>query len=161
MRAILSTAVTALLFALPITANAQGWPGGSPAPLPAPSPYGGSYQTPYTAPYGGYSYGGSAYGGSYGMPYAAPYGFPAAGVNLSGIWYMNGEQDKPTRIIQYGPGRALFINEHGSQAWGSVRGNRVWIPDWTWGEGWNTHQGLWGTLMGNRLVWPDGSFWVR
>jgi hypothetical protein len=74
---------------------------------------------------------------------------------------LNGQLDQPTRIIQYGPDRALFINEHGSQAWGSVQGTRVWIPSWTWGEGWNTHQGLSGTVMGNRIVWPDGSFWSR
>ena len=183
MKAIASTLLTSFLLAMPTTANAQGWPGPA-VPPPRPyagyygsysgyygsqyaAPYGNAYARPYgnvyTAPYGN-AYAaqyGSAYSSPYGTPYAAPYGGVPAAANLNGIWYMNGEQDKPTRIVQYGPTRALFINEHGTQAWGSVQGNRVWIPDWTWGEGWATHQGLWGTYTGDRLVWPDGSFWSR
>ena len=149
MRTIVSAA-TALLFAFPLAVNAQGW-GGYGQPYP--------YARPYQAPYG---YG---YGSAYSNPYAPAYGNPYAGAytpaNLNGIWYRNGQPNDPTRVIQYGPTRALFINEHGTQAWGSIEGDRVWIPSWTWGEGWNTHQGLVGTVTPDRIIWPDGSFWSR
>jgi hypothetical protein len=52
-------------------------------------------------------------------------------------------------------GRALFINENGSQAWGTVQGDRVFIPDW------NDGRGQRGWVRGDRIVWPDGNFWER
>jgi hypothetical protein len=76
--------------------------------------------------------------------------------NLSGNWYMNGDRQSPCEIRQRpGSNRALFINEHGDRAWGKVRGNRVWIPDWNNGEGQS------GRVRGNRIVWPDGNYWSR
>jgi hypothetical protein len=72
---------------------------------------------------------------------------------------MNGNEDAPTQIVQpRRDGRALFINENGSRAWGTVRGDRVWIPDWTDGRG---SDGLEGRIRGDRIVWPDGSYWSR
>ncbi len=78
--------------------------------------------------------------------------------DLDGTWYMNGDPNKPCEIIQQGSGRrAEFINEHDSSAWGTIRGDRVWIPDWS--DGYS--QGLEGRIRGNRIVWPDGNFWSR
>jgi hypothetical protein len=78
--------------------------------------------------------------------------------NLNGTWYLNGDEEQPCEIRQRRPdGRALFINENGSRAWGTVRGDRVWIPDWTDGES----NGLRGRIRGNRIIWPNGTFWSR
>src|SRR5262245_36282250 len=78
--------------------------------------------------------------------------------DLSGAWYMDGDRNKPCEIRQRrGDNRALFINENGDEAWGTIRGNTVSIPDWTDGE----RQGLRGTIRRNRIVWPNGSFWSR
>jgi hypothetical protein len=130
MKALLPTALTSLMLAFPVAASAQVWPGQvAPAPVP--------YASPYT--------------------YASPYLSPSASPNLGGVWYLDGQADKPTRILQYNPQRALFINEHGSEAWGTIQGNRVWIPDWSSSYG----PGLAGTVWGNRIQWPDGSFWSR
>lgn len=93
----------------------------------------------------------------YGPPYAPPppaYGAP----NVSGQWFMNGNRSQPCQIDQQPDGSALFTNENGSQAYGSVRGGQVFIPSWTDGMG---SQGLTGTLQGNRIVWPNGTFWSR
>jgi hypothetical protein len=79
--------------------------------------------------------------------------------DLNGIWYMNGNGSAPCQIIQERlDGRALFVNEHGSQAWGAVHGDHVWIPEWTDGQG---SPGLRGRIFGNRIVWPNGTFWSR
>ncbi len=84
------------------------------------------------------------------------YAVPAIG----GVWYLNGNRDAPCRIIQAAPdGRALFINEHGSRARGEVRGDQVWIPEWSSGNPWV--EGLSGRIRGDRIVWPDGSYWSR
>ena len=55
--------------------------------------------------------------------------------------------------------RALFINEHGSRARGEIRGDQVWIPDWSSGNPYD--DGLSGRIRGDRIVWPDGSYWSR
>jgi hypothetical protein len=79
--------------------------------------------------------------------------------NLSGTWYLNGDGDSPCRIIQRrGSDRAQFINENGDRAGGTVRGDRVWIPDWDDGMGGN---GLRGRVRGDRIVWPNGTYWSR
>ncbi len=78
--------------------------------------------------------------------------------NLNGTWYMNGDADLPCSIELRPGGRALFTNENGSAAWGQLRGDRVWIPDWSAGDG---EQGLEGRIRGDRIVWPDGHFWSR
>jgi len=79
--------------------------------------------------------------------------------NLNGVWYNNGNPSVPCRIVQREPdGRALFINENGSQAWGTIRGDRVWIPEWNNGPG---REGLRGRYRGDRIIWPDGNFWSR
>jgi len=81
------------------------------------------------------------------------------GPNIDGDWYMNGDPDQPCRIIQRRPdGRAVFVNEHGSRAAGTVRGDRVFIPDWSDSLG---DDGLEGRIRGDRIVWPDGSYWSR
>jgi hypothetical protein len=78
--------------------------------------------------------------------------------NLNGTWYMNGNPDQPTRIIQREPdGRALFINEKGSRARGTVSPDRVFIPDWS--DGYS--DGLVGRIRRDRIVWPDGNYWSR
>jgi hypothetical protein len=78
---------------------------------------------------------------------------------IGGAWYMNGQQNAPCGIIQESPdGNAEFINENGSHAWGTVRGDRVWIPDWM--DGFN-RRGLRGVIRGDRIIWPDGNFWSR
>ncbi len=83
---------------------------------------------------------------------------PPPTANLSGIWYLNGNPEAQCQIIQREPGRALFINEHGSQAWGSIRGDDIWIPDWSNG----VSDGLRGRIRGNRIFWVGGgSFWSR
>jgi hypothetical protein len=78
--------------------------------------------------------------------------------NLNGTWYLNGNEDLPCNIVQRPDGRALFINEHGSRARAEMHSDRVWIPDWSPGDG---SQGLEGRVRGDRIIWPDGSFWSR
>jgi hypothetical protein len=76
---------------------------------------------------------------------------------ISGRWYLGGDHNKPCSIRQRrGSDRASFINEHGSQARGSIRGKRVFIPDW--GE---NCEGQDGTIRGDRIVWADGNYWSR
>ncbi len=88
-----------------------------------------------------------------------PYDWREPMSDLGGTWYMNGEPDQPCRIVQRAPdGTAEFINEHGSRAWGTVRGDRVWIPSWSDGFG---NRGLRGRVRGDRIVWPDGGYWSR
>jgi len=78
--------------------------------------------------------------------------------NLNGTWFLSGDPGRPARIIQWRlDGRAVFINEKGSQAWGTIQGDTVWIPDWSDGF----RPGLMGTLRGDRIIWPDGNFWSR
>jgi hypothetical protein len=78
--------------------------------------------------------------------------------NLNGTWYNSGDSSQPCEIIQDWPSRrAQFVNEHGSSAWGTIRGDRVWIPDWSDGQS----QGLEGRIRGDRIVWPDGNYWSR
>jgi hypothetical protein len=75
--------------------------------------------------------------------------------NIDGIWY-NHSNGGRCEVVQRRPdGRALFINENGDRAWGSLRGDRVFIPDWNNGEGQR------GRIRGDRIVWPDGNFWER
>ena len=63
--------------------------------------------------------------------------------NLNGVWYLNDNPDAVCQVVQQRPdGRALFINEKGSRAWGTVRGDDVWIPDWSDGY----HDGLRGVI---------------
>jgi hypothetical protein len=70
---------------------------------------------------------------------------------------MNDDPRMPCEIRQDG-NQALFINEFGSRARGTVRGPYVLIPDWSDGRG---SDGLIGRVRGNRIVWPNGSFWAR
>lgn len=78
--------------------------------------------------------------------------------NISGVWYMHGDPDLRCEIVQKRlDGRALFINEHGSSAWGTVQGHLVSIPDWTDGR----TEGLVGRIRGDRIIWPNGTFWER
>jgi hypothetical protein len=76
---------------------------------------------------------------------------------VQGLWFMNGDPNKPCEIRQR-DNRALFINEHGSRAWGTIRGQYVLIPDWSDGHG---SDGVIGRVRGNRIIWPYGSFWAR
>jgi hypothetical protein len=77
---------------------------------------------------------------------------------IGGNWYMNGDWNAPCEIIQERrDGRAEFVNENGSHARGTVRGDRVWIPEWNDGR----QQGLVGVIRGDRIVWPNGTFWSR
>jgi hypothetical protein len=80
-----------------------------------------------------------------------------AAPNLEGIWYnrANGGQ---CEITQQSPdGTALFINENGSPAEGTISRGRVYIPSWQDAYG----QPLVGRIAGNRIIWPDGNFWYR
>ena len=90
-------------------------------------------------------------------PQAQAQRWPPPPPNISGTWYMNGDPNLPCQIEQRDAFRVLLTNENGSAAWGSVRGNEVWIPEWTDG----TRQGLLGRIRGNRIVWPNGTFWSR
>jgi hypothetical protein len=86
------------------------------------------------------------------------YGPPPSPVpNINGTWYLKGDPNAPCYVEQRRDGRALFTNENGSQAWGTIEGNRVWIPDWS--DGYS--QGLSGRIRGDRIIWPGGSFWSR
>jgi hypothetical protein len=77
--------------------------------------------------------------------------------DLNGVWYNGGDEEQPCRIIQRrGSTRATFINERGTRAAGTIRGNRVFIPSWGEDEG-----GLEGVIRGDRIVWPDGNYWQR
>jgi hypothetical protein len=82
---------------------------------------------------------------------------PVRAPNISGVWYMNGDPYKDCEIRQGPDGRAVFTNENGDSARGTVRGDQVWIPDWMDGR----RQGLRGVIRGDRIVWPDGTFWSR
>jgi hypothetical protein len=78
--------------------------------------------------------------------------------DITGTWYMNGDRNCPCEVLQPRPhGDVEFINENGSRAWGVVRGDRVWIPQWNDG----TKQGLQGVIWGKKIVWPDGNCWSR
>jgi hypothetical protein len=78
--------------------------------------------------------------------------------NISGTWFMNGDENLRCKIIQRRlDGHALFINENGSPAPGTVRRDEVWIPEWTDGR----REGLVGRIRGDKIVWPNGSFWSR
>jgi hypothetical protein len=95
-------------------------------------------------------------------PFGLPRPVPPVGTigvaNLNGFWYLNGNRRAPCQIMQEWPRRqAIFINERGSRAWGSIHGDRVWIPDWSDG----VSHGLTGWIRGNRIIWPTGSFWSR
>ena len=82
---------------------------------------------------------------------------PTSIPNLDGVWYLTGNPQARCQVQQRWPStRAMFINEHGSWAPGTIIGNQVWIP--TWGEG---GRGLMGRIEGDRIVWPDGNFWSR
>jgi hypothetical protein len=78
--------------------------------------------------------------------------------DIGGQWFMWGDEDKPCFIRQRAGSRhALFINEHGSRAWGTIRGNRVFIPDWG-----DNGMGQRGIIRGDRITWlPDRSYWSR
>jgi hypothetical protein len=77
--------------------------------------------------------------------------------NLNGVWY-NRANDGRCEIVQRRPdGRAMFINEKGDRAWGEVRPDRVFVPDWS--DGYD--RGLEGRIRGDRIVWPDGNYWYR
>jgi hypothetical protein len=90
-------------------------------------------------------------------PAQPPGGFgPPPGPNIDGIWY-NRANDGQCQVIQRGPDRATFINEHGSRVGGTIRGDRVYIPDWQDDQG----RPLMGRIRGDRIVWPDGNFWYR
>ncbi len=79
--------------------------------------------------------------------------------DLSGAWYMRGDPDQPCEVRQRWPERrALFINERGESAWGTINGDRIWVPDWI---GYDNRQGLEGTFEGDRITWRNGSFWTR
>ena len=70
--------------------------------------------------------------------------------NLDGVWYLTGNLSAACRIQQRWPStQAIFINERGSRAPGTIIGNQVWIP--TWGE---DGRGL----MGWRPVWIRESY---
>jgi hypothetical protein len=60
-------------------------------------------------------------------------------------------------IRQRPDGRAQFINENGSRAWGRVSPDRVYVPDWQDEYG----RGLVGRVRGDRIIWPDGNYWYR
>jgi hypothetical protein len=77
--------------------------------------------------------------------------------DLTGIW-INHANGGECEIVQVGThGRARFINEYGARAWGTVRGDRVFIPDWYSA----TTEGLVGRVRGGRIVWPGGNYWHR
>ena len=77
--------------------------------------------------------------------------------DLNGTWYMNGDPNQPCEVRQrWGDRRALFINERGESAWGTINGDRIWVPDW---EGYNHRPGLEGSFRGDQIVWFNGSFW--
>jgi hypothetical protein len=79
--------------------------------------------------------------------------------DLSGTWYMGGDPNKPCEVRQRWPERrALFINEFGDSAWGTIDGDRIWVPDWV---GYNNRPGLEGAFRGDKIVWFNGSFWAR
>jgi hypothetical protein len=76
--------------------------------------------------------------------------------DLTGIW-VNHANNGECEIVQIGPGRARFINEYSARGWATIRGNRVFIPDWYSGS----TEGLVGRIRGERIVWPDGNYWQR
>jgi hypothetical protein len=71
---------------------------------------------------------------------------------------MNGDRKAVCQIIQGKPGGDLeFINENGSGTRGVVRGDRVWIPEWSDGG----RLSLQGVIRENKIIWPNNSFWSR
>ena len=65
---------------------------------------------------------------------AQPGGGPPRGVpDLDGRWYMNGDPDKPT-LIEQRSDEAVFTNEKGERARGTIERDRVWIPEWSDGR---------------------------
>jgi hypothetical protein len=78
-------------------------------------------------------------------------------MNLNGPWYMHGDANQPAYIEQGNGNEALFTNEHGDRAWGTIEGDRVWIPDWSDGR----RRGLVGYIQDQRIVWPNGTYWSR
>ena len=79
--------------------------------------------------------------------------------DLSGTWYMNGDQNKPCEVRQRrGDRRAEFINERGESAWGTIDGDRIWVPDWV---GKDNRRGMEGTVRRDQIDWRNGSSWSR
>ncbi len=96
------------------------------------------------------------------QPYQRPFGIypnpyaPAPMVDsraIGGTWLMSGRQDQPCQVLPSPQGdRALFVNEHGGEAEGYIRGNTIMVPQW---------ENLQGQFLGNRIVWSNGSVWMR
>jgi len=79
--------------------------------------------------------------------------------DLSGTWFMNGDPNQPCQVRQRWPERrALFINERGESAWGTIDGDRIWVPDWI---GKDNRRGLEGTVRRDQIDWGNGSSWSR
>lgn len=111
----------------------------------------------YGPPYRNYEYDRPGY---YWDGYAGPRPRPFSNAvpYIGGTWYMAGDRYLPCQIVQKGvDGRALFINERGDSAWGTVQGDTVLVPDWSDGRS----PGLSGRIQGNQIIWGNGSFWIR
>src|SRR5262245_50970418 len=74
--------------------------------------------------------------------------FPERVPYIAGRWFMKGDEFQPCEIRQRGS-RALFINEHGDAARGTVGRDHVFLPDWSDGRG---SDGLFGRIRGDRIV---------
>jgi hypothetical protein len=85
-------------------------------------------------------------------------GFWSLGVpDLEGTWYLNGDRKSSCKVIQRRlDGRAVFVNEQGERARGTIRGDRVFVPDWGDGD-----EGLKGRVRGTRIEWSAGGYWSR
>jgi hypothetical protein len=94
--------------------------------------------------------------GQYGpQPPQSPGGYeriPALS-DLRGTWYMSGDGDQPCQLIPRGPGgRIELINERGDRARGTLRGNRIYVPEWG---------NLEGSIRGDSIEWSNGTYWSR
>ena len=75
--------------------------------------------------------------------------------SLSGTWYMGGDPNRPTQIIQRGGGRTMLVNENGDRAYGVVQGDAIVVPDWG-----DLQQPLQGRIIGDRINWANGTYWT-
>jgi len=77
--------------------------------------------------------------------------------NLGGTWFMHGDPNLPCEVHPQPDGTVIVVNEKGEEAWGTLEGPRLFVPEWKSGG----RRGLMGRITRDRIVWPDGNYWSR
>ena len=83
----------------------------------------------------------------------SPYQPGPSAKDLGGTWFMSGDENQPCQILpsRTAANRALFVNEQGDKAEGTIRGNRITVPKWNLGA----------RIDGDAIRWDNRSVWTR